>query len=82
MRLALNIALAVSLLFLPWWTGAIVALSACFLVPNFYEVIVYGILVDALYASRFGEGGWAHIATIYAVAVFLIGSSVRTRLAW
>lgn len=82
MRVAFNIALIVSVLYLPWWAGAIILISACLMVPNFYEAVLYGILSDALYGSRFGVYGFTHIATIYSAIVLAVCATVRTRLSW
>ncbi|MBX4209206.1 hypothetical protein KW799_00700 [Candidatus Parcubacteria bacterium] len=82
MRLIFHIALVISLLYLPWWAGAVVALSACFLVDRFYEIVVYGIIADAFYGTRFGLYGFGSVATLYTVIVFTLASIVRKRLAW
>jgi len=82
MRIAFNIALILSLLFLPWWAGAIIALSGAFLVDGFFEVIIYGIISDALYGTSLGFHGFTHVGAIYAVIVFALGSVVQKRLAW
>lgn len=81
-RLAFNIALILSLLYLPWWAGAVIALSACFMIGRFYEVVIYGILADTLYGSRFGWHGFSYVATLYAVVIFAAASVIRKRLAW
>ncbi len=82
MRIAFNIALAVSLLYLPWWAGAVIVVSACFLVEGFYEAVAYGILADALYATDAGFHGTRYAATIFAAIVFIFASIIRKRLAW
>ncbi|HEU5114290.1 MAG TPA: hypothetical protein VFT82_00825 [Candidatus Paceibacterota bacterium] len=82
MRLVFNIALIVSLLFLPWWAGALLLISACMLVDRFFEAILFGILADAFYSTKFGFHGFSSAATLYAIVVFLIASSVRKRLSW
>ncbi len=82
MRIAFHCALILSILFCPWWTGAIIMIAACFLLDRFYESVIYGIAVDALYGSSFGIHGFVYTGTVFCVAVFLSASFIRTRLAW
>ena len=82
MRLAFNIALIASLLYLPWWVGALLAIAACLCVDKFYEVVIYGVIADALYGTKFGFHGFRYMATFYSVVVFTALSVVRKRLAW
>ncbi|HEU0080936.1 MAG TPA: hypothetical protein VFQ72_02845 [Candidatus Paceibacterota bacterium] len=81
-RLAFNIALILSLLYLPWWAGAVIVVSACFLVENFYEAVLYGIISDVLYGTAQGWHGLPYASTIFAAAVFLVASTLRKRMAW
>jgi cell shape-determining protein MreD len=82
MRIAFHIALVISILFTPWWTGAIILVAACLIVDRFYEAVLYGVIVDAIYSTTFGYHGFAYAATLYAVSVYLLVSLVRSRLAW
>jgi hypothetical protein len=82
MRIAFNIGLVVSLLYLPWWVGALLAIYACFKVDKFYEVVIYGIFADALYGNRFGFYGIPYAATLYTVILLSISVTVRKRLSW
>ena len=81
-RISFNVALIISILYLPWWIGAVLAIAACLLVDHFYEIVIYGVLADAFYGSRFGLYGFKYIATLYSVIVFSAVSVVRKRLAW
>ncbi len=82
MRLLFNIILVVSILFMPWWVTAAVILASCALVPRFYEAMVYGIVIDALYATPAGFHGFAYVWTAFSVAVFLVAGFLRSRLSW
>ncbi len=82
MRIIFHIALIFSLLYLPWWAGAIVLIAACFLVERFYEALMYGILVDALYGTSYGIHGFAYTASLFALVVFLFSAFIRERLVW
>lgn len=82
MRLLVNLILIVSLLFLPWWVGALFVLVACFFIKSLYEVVLYGILFDGLYGSQFGFHGFVFLATFYTSVVFFVTSFLRTKLVW
>ena len=81
-RLVFNILIILSILFMPWWIGAIVAILGCSFVDRFYEVIVYGILADAFYGTKFGYHGFQYMATLSAVVIFAAVSTIKKRLAW
>ena len=82
MRIAFHIALILSLLYLPWWVGAIILVCACFLLERFYEAVLYGILTDALYGTGFGSHGFEYMATAFSVALILSASFMRSRFVW
>ncbi len=82
MRIAFNIALILSILFLPWWTGAIILVSACFLVDRFYEAMFYGVLADALYGSSLGIHGFAYAASAFAFSVFALSYFIKGKIVW
>lgn len=82
MRIAFHIALIFSLLYLPWWAGALVLVCACFLLERFYEAVIYGILSDALYGTGFGFHGFEYMATAFSAALILLASLTRNRFVW
>lgn len=82
MKLFFNIALIVSLIYLPWWLGALVLCVACFAVSNFYEAIIYGIVADALYATSFGFHGFSFVCSLFAFTVFAISVLLKDKLSW
>lgn len=82
MRIALNISIAVSILFFPWWVAAVLMVASCFIVSRFYEVVLYGIAIDALYASSFGFHGFPFFWSAFAALVLVTASFLRSRLSW
>lgn len=74
MRVIANLVSIFSIAFLPWWAASVVLLAFLALF-DFFEIIVYGLILDMLYGapgspfSRFGFllGGIA----LYAIAVFI-----------
>lgn len=82
MRIAFIIALILSVLYLPWWVGALVALVACFVIDRFYEVFMYGIAVDALYGSTFGFHGYMYLGFLFSLFIFTCSLLLRDKLSW
>lgn len=82
MRILFHIALIVSVLFFPWWATAVIMLAACFLVSRFYEVVIYAIAFDALYATPQGFHGFQYAWIVYATVIIFVASFLRSRLSW
>lgn len=82
MRLGFNIALVVSMLFLPWYVTAILIVAGCFAVKRFYEAVVYGIAFDALYASSWGWHGFPYAFSVGSAAAFVLSLLLRDKLSW
>ncbi len=82
MRIAFNIALIVSILYLPWWVGAVLLAAGCFVVGQFYEALVYGIVFDALYGTRFVTETFAYAGSLFALIVFSASALLRDKLSW
>ncbi len=49
-RIIVDIAILLSLFFLPWWVPCLIAILACWYC-DFYEMIILGFLIDTFYAS-------------------------------
>lgn len=82
MRLAFHIAIILSILYAPWWASAVLIACAAFLFERFYGAVVYGILIDALFATEFGYKGFSFMATLFGTSVLILASLIRNRLAW
>ncbi|PCI29143.1 hypothetical protein COB55_02665 [Candidatus Wolfebacteria bacterium] len=68
-------------MFLPWWVTTGVALVALFLIDRFYEVVIFGVLIDILYGaevSKLFDFTWAFTA-FFAVLLIVI-SYIRKRV--
>ncbi|MDO8579829.1 MAG: hypothetical protein Q7R72_03100 [bacterium] len=82
MRTVWNIGIIVSILYLPWWLSVIFITGACFFVPKFYEAVIYGILIDALYGTKFGLYGFSYVFTGIFIIIFFVSSIIRRKLLW
>ena len=75
-RIILSLIILGAVFYTPWWFVALLAFVGAFLYPPYYEIFIFGILVDILYgASAFQLGGVYGI--IGAVAIFFTASYVK-----
>lgn len=49
-RIFFDLALFLSILFLPWWANLFLAFLGLFLFKNFYEYLIYGTIVFVLFS--------------------------------
>ncbi len=61
-----------------WWLILIAACAFLFIYPSYYEILLWGVIVDALYASPYQ----AHIAFIFAAILLFISIFFKKRLAF
>jgi glucan phosphoethanolaminetransferase (alkaline phosphatase superfamily) len=72
-RIIFDLALLAAVLYTPWWIVIPAALAGAFLFVSFYEIFIFGMLVDLLYgtsgAALHGVLGLFTAAIIYICAV-------------
>lgn len=76
-----DIALFASILFLPWWASALLALAFLFTFESYVEALMAGFLADALYGT--GEGkflGAEYVMTLAAAAAFFMSLYLKSVL--
>lgn len=81
LRACADILLFGSVLFLPWWVGAALALVSFFFFPNYVEMLLAALLTDLLYAApaeRFW--GFQFVLSLSAVAVFVFCTILKRHL--
>lgn len=75
-RIIFGVVLLAAVFYTPWWIVAPVAFVGAFIYPTYYEIFLFGVLVDILYgASAFPLGGVYGI--LGAIAIFFIASYAR-----
>lgn len=75
-RIIFDIILLGAVFYTPWWIVAVLAFIGAFICPPYFEIFVFGILIDILYgASAFPLGGVYGI--LGATAIFYIASYAR-----
>ena len=50
-RVFFDILLFLAVLFLPWWVGVLLAVVGLFVFNNFYEYLIFGVIVFVLYST-------------------------------
>lgn len=81
LRLVADILLFMSVLYLPWWVGASLALVFFFIFSNYTEMLFAALLTDLLYAvpvERFG--GFSLVLSLSALAIFVFGKILKRHL--
>ena len=67
----------------PWWVTLGVALILAFIVPNFYPVILIGLLLDIVFIKVGGGPFFLSLPmTLVLTLVCLLSAPVRERLIW
>jgi len=81
-RIILDIILFISLVaFVPWWLVVIFAIALSFYFPNYYEIIIAGILLDALYGAP--QALFFNLTPFFSVAsliFFLLTSLLKKKM--
>ncbi|MDO8430647.1 MAG: hypothetical protein Q7S72_01485 [Candidatus Taylorbacteria bacterium] len=64
-----------------WWMTWCLAIALLFYFPVYYEIILWGIIYDALYGTSLPEF-WniRYIFTILSIAFFILAFTLRKRL--
>lgn len=77
-RIALNVVLVSSILFLPWWFSIAAAATLLFAFSA-YEVLFWGLFADALYSAPIGAfvGIELVFTTLFILLFICIGYSKR-----
>lgn len=74
-RIIINLAVIFSIVFLPWWAGVFLIIAASF-IGHFFEGIVYGAIMDSMYAIQ-GSHTFTLIFLSFSLVVPIIKSRVR-----
>ncbi len=77
-RVLLGIGMLASIVGAWWWFTLILTIVFLFLFPVYYEILLWGIIYDALYGlplARFG--GFPYVFTVGAFVLFLATCMIR-----
>lgn len=75
-RIIIDIGLVFILIFFPWWVGSIIAIVLLFVVKDFFEILLFGLIVDSWYSvpSRelfgVGQGVFLSAVLLLLISVF------------
>lgn len=70
-RILISIVLLFSILFMPFWVSALLALVGIIYFSKFFEAAVLFLLSDLLYGTK-GETGFPVIFTSFIIAIILL----------
>lgn len=80
-RVIVNIVTLVLLFIVPWWVTLIFVVGSLFVFENFYESIVFGLLLDGFHGQAgITFYGLNALFTITISIVFIISIFLKTRL--
>lgn len=75
-RVIFDLILLGAVFYTPWWIVVFLAFTFAFLYPSYYEIIIFGILMDILYgASTLSFGGI--VGLLGAMVIFFIASFAK-----
>jgi hypothetical protein len=64
-----------------WWLTVALAILLLFIFPNYYEILLWGVIYDALYGLPLHEyWGIAYIFSIGSIVLFLLSLFLRKML--
>ncbi|HUD04087.1 MAG TPA: hypothetical protein VMR73_01180 [Candidatus Paceibacterota bacterium] len=79
-RLLINLVILVFFFTLPWWCTAVACIAALFLVPPFWEIILWAFFADMFYGIHGYLYGIPFFATIMAIILFLLSLPIQKRI--
>lgn len=81
LRVCVDGIIFLSILFLPWWLGAVFAIGAAFFFRTYYEIIAEGFLIDALYGiPRAWVFDLSIVMGVFAVAAYIFIERLKKRI--
>lgn len=78
LRIIVDVLFFVALFFMPWWSLYIVVPLLVFYFSSYYEIFLYAVLFDGLYAVS--DHVWGMPFTLYTAGVFLVSLYLKKRL--
>ncbi len=79
-RIVFDAALLVSALMFPLWCALALAFVGLFLFEQFYEIVLLGLMIDAVYGVPLPLLHLPALYTIFASALFLLALPLRKRI--
>lgn len=77
-RILAALVILLSLVFGPWWLPVTLSIVAVFLFINYYEMVLWGVMMDALYGLPIEQfDGYRYVFTTASVILFLAVFFVR-----
>lgn len=80
-RITVNVLIAISIFYFPWWITTLIILPSFFIFKNFYEGILAGFFIDVLYGVKASEffGVWFVSFAFYS-AFYIFSSKLKKNI--
>lgn len=75
-RIIFDLFLLSAIFYTPWWVAASLAFVCVFLIPHYYEILAFGLLVDLLYGTS-TSALYGMVGTIGAIVLFFAGEFAK-----
>ncbi len=79
-RLLLNSAILLAFFLLPWWFSALLSVAGLFLINNFWEIILWGFLLDVFYGIHGGGYETFYFGTCVSLVLYAVSIPIRKRI--
>jgi len=79
-RLIADLILLISVVLLPWWLSAPIAIIFLFVFDSYYEILIAGLIIDSLYPHSFIIPRISIGFTFLAAVVFLASFPIKRNL--
>lgn len=66
-RIIFDLIVLASIFYVPWWIVAILAFVGAFYCTSYYEIFIFGLIIDILYGAKA-----VHLGGIYGIVSALI----------
>jgi len=81
-RIIYDLVVLLAVFVLPWWLSSILVILGLFLFRSFYEIFIPALAMDSLYGNSGGSFVLSNIFSIFAVILFLLSYSIKTRFSF
>lgn len=78
-RILFDLFILASLFFIPWWVVVLLGVLGVFYFPAYYELVVFGFVLDILYGSS-GGTGYGVVGFLVALVCFFAFEKIRREI--
>jgi hypothetical protein len=79
-RVILSFILLFLVFFLPWWANVILIIALAFYFKNYYEAVILGLIMDAIYGSFVVFDSFIYMFTISFLIMIYVVNKIREKM--